>query len=185
MAPATRQTYSTRASRLIDTPSTPPSDLASSSPPAPPIKRKRSFLEDSSAPNSPTPASKKPRKSLAALSLGKAAPKKGKNSASDAPKKQQKLTQLHFALDVTVLRTCEKCDLSYTKGAPDDESLHRKHCARVQKGLEWGREEEREALKANLEELATGVKLKNGSKGRMVCFRPDVGGKIGAKVRFP
>ena len=117
--------------------------------------------------------------------MGKDITKRGKKSASAAPKKQQKLTQLHFALDVTVLRTCEKCDLSYTKGAPDDESLHRKHCARVQKGLEWGREEEREALKANVEELATGVKLKNGSKGRMICFRPDVGGKIGAKVSFP
>ena len=117
------------------------------------------------------------------MSMGKDNIKKGKKNASDAPKKQQKLTQLHFALDVTVLRTCDKCDLSYTKGAPDDESLHRKHCARVQKGLEWGREEEREALKANVEELATGVKLKNGSRGRMICFRPDVGGKIGAKVR--
>ncbi|EPT06076.1 hypothetical protein FOMPIDRAFT_1026924 [Fomitopsis schrenkii] len=182
MAPATRQTYSTRASRLPATPSTPPSDLASSSPPGPPIKRKRSFLEDSSAPNSPTPASKKPRKSLASFAVGKDTTKKGKNNASDAPRKQQKLTQLHFALDVTTLRTCEKCDLSYTKGAPDDESLHRKHCARVQKGLDWGREEEREALKANVEELATGVKLKNGAKGRMVCFRPDVGGKIGTKL---
>lgn len=37
-------------------------------------------------------------------------------------------------------------------------------------------------LKAGVEELATGVKLKNGAKGRMICFRPDVGGKIGAKL---
>ncbi|KAH9934690.1 uncharacterized protein B0H18DRAFT_951282 [Fomitopsis serialis] len=160
-------------------PSTPPSDLASSSPP--PVKRKRSFLEDSSAPNSPSPSSKRPRKSVLGSVKGKDV-LKGKKGAADASKKQQKLTQLHFALDVTVLKTCERCDLSYTMGAPDDESLHRKHCARVQRGLEWGREEEREASKANVEELATGVKLKNGTKGRMVSFRPDVGGKIGAKL---
>ncbi|OSX65115.1 hypothetical protein POSPLADRAFT_1083951, partial [Postia placenta MAD-698-R-SB12] len=95
---------------------------------------------------------------------------------------QQKLTQLHFALDTSVLRTCPLCELSYTRGAPDDESLHRKHCARVQRGLEWGKEEERELLKSGIEEIATGVKLKNSAKGRVICFRPDVGGKIGAKL---
>ncbi|KZT68173.1 hypothetical protein DAEQUDRAFT_757738 [Daedalea quercina L-15889] len=179
MAPEAKRTYATRASRLPPVPSTPPSDLASSSPP--PLKRKRSFLEDSSVQNSPTPSSKKLRKSLTSLGKVKDA-QKSKTSGPESTKKQRKLTQLHFSLDVTVLRTCERCDLSYTKGAPDDESLHRKHCARVQRGLEWGREEEREALKANIEELATGVKLKDGSKGRMICFRPDVGGKIGAKL---
>ncbi|KAH9842720.1 uncharacterized protein C8Q71DRAFT_217495 [Rhodofomes roseus] len=179
MAPDMKRTYTTRASRLPLLPSTPPSDLASSSPP--PVKRKRSFLEETTVQNSPTPSSKRPRKSISLLPKGKDA-QKGKKGVSDASKKQQKLTQLHFALDVTVLKTCEHCDLSYTKGAPDDESLHRKHCARVQRGLEWGREEEREALKANVEELAAGVKLKNGTKGRMVFFRPDVGGKIGTKL---
>lgn len=73
--------------------------------------------------------------------------------------------------------------MSYTRGAPDDEALHRAHCARVRRGLEWGREEQREAEGAGVEELASNVRLRNGGRGRIVCFRPDVGGKIGAKVR--
>lgn len=80
------------------------------------------------------------------------------------------------------MRTCALCDLSYTKGAPDDEALHKAHCARVLKGMEWGREEERDKEKVAVEEITTGVKLGNGKKGRIVCFRADAGGKIGHKV---
>ncbi|KZT11298.1 uncharacterized protein LAESUDRAFT_710841 [Laetiporus sulphureus 93-53] len=129
---------------------------------SPPIKRQRQLTKSSMKPSA---------KSETVLKSQKA-----------KRKPQQKLTQLHFALDVTVLRTCRLCDLSYTKGAPDDESLHRSHCARVRKGLQWGREEERETLKAGVEEVTTGLKLKNGTKGRVICFRPDVGGKIGVKL---
>ncbi|KAJ7197154.1 hypothetical protein GGX14DRAFT_668286, partial [Mycena pura] len=96
--------------------------------------------------------------------------------------KAKALTQLHFCIDQTTLRTCPLCALSYTKGAPDDESLHRAHCARVQKGMEWGREEEKEALKAGVTEVVSDAKLKNGSKGRIICFRADAGGKIGSKL---
>ncbi|KAI0724044.1 hypothetical protein C8T65DRAFT_628304 [Cerioporus squamosus] len=96
--------------------------------------------------------------------------------------KQPKLTQLHFSLDTPTLRTCPLCDLSYTRGAPDDEALHKAHCARVQRGLEWGKEEQREAVKAGIEELQSNVKLRNGARGRVICFRPDIGGKIGAKL---
>ncbi|KAF8226903.1 hypothetical protein L208DRAFT_1460701 [Tricholoma matsutake] len=94
------------------------------------------------------------------------------------------LTQLHFSIDQTVLRTCSHCGLTYTKGAPDDEVLHRAHCARVQKGMEWGREEEKERLKYDVTEVLTGVKLKDGRQGRIICFRADVGGKIGTKLRI-
>ena len=99
--------------------------------------------------------------------------------------KQKQLTQLHFALDTTVLRTCAICSLTYTRAAPDDESLHRAHCARVQKGMEWGKEEEREAKngKVHVEEVSSDVRLSNGGKGRIICFRADVSGKIGSKVR--
>ena len=98
--------------------------------------------------------------------------------------RQQTLTQLHFALDGSVLRACSLCGLSYTKGAPDDEALHRSHCSRVQRGMEWGKEEERDTLRANVDEVATTVKLRDGTKGRIICFPATVGGKIGTKVRL-
>ncbi|KAJ6547054.1 hypothetical protein B0H19DRAFT_892898, partial [Mycena capillaripes] len=99
------------------------------------------------------------------------------------PKQKAKsFTQLHFCIDQTILRTCPLCALSYTKGAPDDEALHKDHCARVQKGMEWGREEEKEKVKAGVVEVASGIKLKDGRRGRIICFRADVGGKIGSKL---
>lgn len=104
------------------------------------------------------------------------------NSSAAGHKNLKTLTQLHFCIDQTILRTCSHCGLTYTKGAPDDEALHRAHCARVQKGMEWGREEEREALKCGVTEVHRGVKLKDGRKGRIICFPADVGGKIGSKV---
>lgn len=95
---------------------------------------------------------------------------------------QKTLTQLHFVLESSVLRTCPLCELSYTKGAPDDEVLHRSHCTRVQRGMEWGREEEREAAKAGVVEVAVNVKLKNATYGRIICFPATAGGRIGLKV---
>ncbi|KAI0065493.1 hypothetical protein BV25DRAFT_1763265, partial [Artomyces pyxidatus] len=92
------------------------------------------------------------------------------------------LTQLHFSLDTSVLRTCPLCDLTFTKGAPDDESLHKAHCARVQRGMEWGREEERSSPKADVREVATGVRLKDKKKGRIISVNADAGGKIGSKL---
>ncbi|KAI8998467.1 hypothetical protein BD414DRAFT_505244 [Trametes punicea] len=169
--PATlKRTYTTRASKLLP-PSSPPSELTS--PPSPSLKRKRPLTDRPPEVNART---KKPRRVLGALS--------GKAKAGDkaTKSKQPKLTQLHFSLDTSVLRTCPLCDLSYTRGAPDDEALHKAHCARVQRGLEWGKEEEREATRAGVEELESNVKLRNGCRGRIVCFRPDVGGKIGAKL---
>ena len=95
---------------------------------------------------------------------------------------QKTFTQLHFSIDTSVLRTCPLCNLTFTKGAPDDENLHKAHCSRVQRGFEWGREEERESSKAGVQEVAHDVKLKNGKKGKIICFKADIGGKIGAKV---
>lgn len=96
--------------------------------------------------------------------------------------KQQTLTQLHFCIDQTILKACSRCGLSFTKGVPDDEALHRAHCAQVQKGMEWGREEEKETIKAGVVQVETSVKLKNGRRGRIICFPADIGGKIGYKV---
>lgn len=106
-----------------------------------------------------------------------------KRKSGVTPRNQQTLTQLHFALDSSVLRTCSLCALSYTKGAPDDEALHRSHCGRVQRGMEWGKEEERDVLKAGVDEVVSSVKLNDGTKGRIICFPANVGGKIGTKVR--
>ncbi|KAF8156938.1 hypothetical protein B0H34DRAFT_789535 [Crassisporium funariophilum] len=107
-----------------------------------------------------------------------------KNSKSIV--KQKTLTQLHFCIDQTILRTCALCDLTYTKGAPDDEALHRAHCTRVRQGMEWGREEEKDRIRGGeniVAEVANDVKLKVGKrKGRIVCIPADVNGKLGAKI---
>lgn len=110
-------------------------------------------------------------------------PRKRVSKRKPAPRTRQTLTQLHFALDSSVLRTCAHCGLSYTRGAPDDEALHRAHCGRVQRGMEWGKDEERDALKAGADEVATAVKLKDGTIGRIICFSACVSGKLGTKVR--
>ncbi|KAE9406735.1 hypothetical protein BT96DRAFT_875366 [Gymnopus androsaceus JB14] len=101
---------------------------------------------------------------------------------SSAKPKQKTLTQLHFCIDQTIIRTCSLCNLSYTKGAEDDEVLHRTHCARVQRGMEWGKEEERDKHSAGVKEIADRVRLKNGKKGRIICINATVGGKIGSKL---
>jgi hypothetical protein len=51
--------------------------------------------------------------------------------------------------------------------------------------MEWGREEEREAEKAGVEEIQAAAKLKNGKKGRIICFKANVSGRIGSKVSRP
>ncbi|KAF9239591.1 hypothetical protein BU15DRAFT_87907 [Melanogaster broomeanus] len=87
-----------------------------------------------------------------------------------------------MATTIRTVETCSLCGLSYTKGAPDDEVLHRSHCGRVQRGMEWGKEEEREALRVGVEEVAMGVKLKDGTSGRIICYPANIGGRIGTKL---
>jgi N-acetyltransferase len=75
--------------------------------------------------------------------------------------------------------------LSYTQGAIDDETLHKKHCARVQRGLEWGKEEEKEAYKAGVRVVEDFVRIQGhigAMHGRIIAIPAHVGGKIGAKV---
>lgn len=190
-----KRTYASRASRETAAtfpPSSPISELTSSPPVPKPslLSRKRSLLDDSLTQN--LPATKKRAVATSALSASKTSSsqsalrggRKGKTKVQGA---QKQLTQLHFSLDTTVLRTCSICSLTYTRGAPDDESLHRAHCARVQRGMEWGKEEEREwkSGKISVEEIASNIKIKNGSRGRIICFRADVSGKIGTKACIP
>jgi N-acetyltransferase len=164
MAPQVKKTYASRPRPAL--PSSPPSLL--SSPPVASNKRKRPLVDHFSVINTSAPPPKKRAKST---------------HKSEKPK-QTNFTQLHFCLDTSILRTCPLCDLSYTKGAPDDESLHRTHCARVQRGMEWGREEEKDKDKAEVTEVAVGVRLKDAKRGRILSVRADATGKIGSKVRW-
>jgi N-acetyltransferase len=98
------------------------------------------------------------------------------------------LTQLHFLSSKPILVTCKLCDLSYTRGAPEDEELHRTHCLRVVRGMEWSREER--TLEKPIGSGASDVELveercvlPNGVVGRIVRIRCDVTkGKLGQKV---
>lgn len=116
------------------------------------------------------------------------APSKKKAASSKLAVKTNKkpLTQLHFSVDRSIVRSCLLCGLSYTQGALDDESLHKTHCARIRKGIEWGKEEERERLKYGslVVEVDDDAPLKGREKGRIISIDAVCGGKIGQKVRL-
>ena len=109
--------------------------------------------------------------------------KKAKTNEKNT-KAKPALRQMHLSIDSSVIKTCAICNLSYTKGAPDDESLHRSHCARVQRGMEWGKEEEREvgALDASAVVVEDDVVLSSKEKGRIIAVRANAGKKLGSKV---
>ncbi|KAG6910005.1 hypothetical protein DXG01_014006 [Tephrocybe rancida] len=150
----------------------------------------RSYSAPSIPPSSPvsdeaSPKQKRPLQEQSNLSLKSSQPPSKRARTSLKNKgitKQKTLTQLHFCIDQTVLRACPRCGLSYTKGAPDDESLHRTHCTRIQKGMEWGREEEKEMVKGGIVQVSSGIRLKDGKRGRIIYFKADAGGKIGQKL---
>ena len=108
---------------------------------------------------------------------------KNKRTPPSRKPHRKPFTQLQLALSTQpAFRSCGLCGLSYTRGTPEDESLHRSHCARVTKGMEWGREEEKESGRAGVSVVRDDVKLKGGEHGRIISFRADVSGKIGTKV---
>ena len=156
----------------------PPSPTTSPSCPSSPAKE-----------NIPSPAKRK--RPLAELFSNDLPPKKRPTvkKASDGKKakdnkKAAALTQLHFCIDQSTLRTCPQCGLSYTRGAPDDESLHKSHCTRVKKGMEWGREEEKERGKASSDVtvIEEDVRTKDGQRGRIISVKATIAGKLGNKV---
>jgi N-acetyltransferase len=178
MPPTVQRTYSSR-SRKPQLNSSPISTLSSSPASAPrglkrPLEQSSSYSSLDNISSSPTP--KRPK-------LEKIRPKASKTNASSKPK-QKTLTQLHFCIDRSVVRTCPTCGFTYTKGAVEDETLHRSHCLRVQRGMQWGKEEIREAEKAGVVEIATSISLKSGTRGRIISCKLGVGGKIGSKVCF-
>jgi N-acetyltransferase len=186
MSSRVQRTYGRRSRSTLSSSSPPPEDPAPepstsspvSTPPSSPIP-KRSLSEAFSS----RPSAKKPR-------LSQPDTKKFKSSAASSSKwkanpKKQSLIQLHFSIDASILRTCPICDLSYTKGAQDDEDLHKSHCARVQRGLEWTKDEVRESAKHGVVEIESGIRLKDGSTGRILAVNANVPGKIGSKVLLP
>lgn len=182
-------TYASRK-RRVPVPRPPLSSPSSSPPATPPILRasKRPFSDLASSFTNETSLFQpsKRLKSTPKPIISTTTKKKQKDSSKS--RNQKTLTQLHFNIDQTILRTCPLCDLSYIKGAPGDERLHRAHCSRVRQGMEWGRDEERERINLKhgsaVVEVNSNIKLKNGKKaGRIICFPADIGGKIGLKVR--
>lgn len=105
-------------------------------------------------------------------------------TAKSSINKQKPLTQLHFNLETSVLQTCSRCSLTYTRGASEDEALHKAHCANVQKGLEWRREDEKLMERAGVTVIMHEASLRSGETGRIISVRANVGGKIGTKVAF-
>lgn len=125
------------------------------------------------------------KSNLAVLPSAGAKSKLKSKTTKKAPAKA--MSQLHFITTKTTLVTCSVCDLSYTKGAPDDELLHKSHCKRVKSGLEWGKDEDREVgmsdgHKGGALEIETEARTRSGKRGRIICVRADASGKIGSKV---
>lgn len=60
--------------------------------------------------------------------------------------------------------------------------MHKSHCIRVQKGAEWGREDEREAIKAGRIVIESRVELPGGQHGRVISLRAAGVGKASTKV---
>ena len=150
--------------------------------------RARTFRPPSPAETTPEPPSSSPSSSKRPAEEPLTASKPGKRFKATQAKfkgdkpKQKTLVQLHFCIDQSIVKTCPLCGLCYTKGATEDVALHKSHCTRVQKGMEWSKEEDKEGYGKSITEVKSRAKLKNGKVGRIIAFPGDVGGKMGAKV---
>lgn len=181
MSSRVQRTYSRRSRPALSSsspaPEAPAPEPSTSSPPSSPIPKRS--LSDALIFR---PPAKKPR--LSRPSVDKK-PSSTPSSRWKSNPNKRSLIQLHFSIDASVLRTCPICDLSYTKGAQDDEALHKSHCASVQRGLEWTKDEIKESIKHGVIEIESGIRLKDGSLGRILAVNATVPGKIGSKVPFP
>jgi N-acetyltransferase len=171
MATTVKKTYHKRTRTIASVSSSSPVPLS------PRASSKRAREEDDGENIHPTKRQNTTVKILSTIT--------NKNKQPPPSKKPQRkpLTQLQLAFSAQpALRSCNLCGLSYTRGTPEDESLHRSHCARVTKGMEWGRERRRRGSRAGVSVVQDDVKLKGGEHGRIISFRADVSGKIGTKV---
>ena len=186
-----KHTYGSRNRQILKSAPQPPSSplsTLSSSPPATPaiVRPSKRLFSDLPTPSADENLSSTFRPLKRPKTLFKPTTVARKLGTKAIRKTQKTLTQLHFNIDQTILRNCSLCDLSYTKGAPDDEALHRVHCSRVRQGMEWGREEEKDSVrngKTVVIEVKTDIKLRNSKKkGRIISFSADIGGKLSTKV---
>ena len=104
---------------------------------------------------------------------------------------QKTLTQLHFCIDKSTIRTCSLCDFTYTKGAEDDEVMHKAHCARVRQGMDWTAAEEKELARlvsSGNTRIRSDIRLGGGGakskvRGRIIAFPATISGKPGKKLQ--
>lgn len=167
------KTYSKRVRTHLST-ETSPSALAT------PSKKRKRFSDDE---NEDSKDENRVFKRANTFKSTYSSTKKPVRNAKSSPTTRKPLQQLVLALSTAPsLISCPMCNLSYTRGAPDDEDLHKVHCPRVMRGSEWGKEEEREAIKANVSIIESHVELSNGQHGRIVSIPGCTSGKIGSKV---
>ena len=172
MATTVKKTYHKRTRTIVPVSSSPPVTLSTAR-----VSSKRAREEDDGENLHP-----KKRRNTTAKILSTITNKNKQPPPSKKPQRKS-LTQLQLAFSAQPsLRSCDLCGLSYTRGTPEDESLHRSHCARVTKGMEWGRTEEKESGGAGVSVVRQDVRLKCGEHGRIISFRADVSGRMGTKV---
>src|SRR5258708_21751920 len=122
------RTYTSSRSSRVPLRSSSPSDLSSQE-----HSRKRPLSERLSSHNIPQPL-KRARTTAASSStaISKPKPKRKHKYKGKEDRPPKGLTQLHFAIDSSILLTCPLFYLAYTPAAPEDEPLHNSHCARIQ-----------------------------------------------------
>ncbi|CAG8561185.1 12241_t:CDS:1, partial [Acaulospora colombiana] len=166
------KTYSKRSRSHV------PTDTSRSTPATPSKKRKRTSDDE----NDDSKGENRVFKRANTFKTAYTSIKKGVSNVKPSHTTRKPLQQLVLAFSAAPsLVSCPLCDLSYTRGAPDDEDLHKIHCPRVMRGTEWGREEEREALKANVSIIESRIELSNGQHGRIISIPGSTTGKIGSK----
>jgi N-acetyltransferase len=174
MSTEKRKTYSKRVRAVVDTVITMPTS------PEKTLKRRRDDEENQPSVEDARPVLKKRKTFKSALESTKKPLKMDKKAEAGALKP---LRQLTLALSSRPsMISCNLCALSYMRGAPEDEALHKSHCARVLRGSEWSREDEREAARSDTCSVVSTCELASGQFGRIISVRANVGGRLGAKV---
>ncbi|KIM32354.1 hypothetical protein M408DRAFT_326951 [Serendipita vermifera MAFF 305830] len=169
MSTERRKTYSKRPRTLADAVVTSPPSASRA------LKRPR---DENQPADDESPAPKKQKTFKSSFKSTTKHPTETKIQTSKTP-----LRQLTLAVSSkSSMVSCNQCSLSYTRGAPEDEALHRSHCSSVLKGSEWSREDERDALKANACTVSSQVELVSGQSGRIISIRASVGGRLGTKI---
>jgi N-acetyltransferase len=174
MSTEKRKTYLKRVRSVADTVVTVPMS------PKKTLKRRRDDEENNPSLDDALPVLKR-RKTFKSVFESTKKPLKADKKAEAGAVKP--LRQLTLALSSRPsMISCNLCALSYTRGAPEDEALHKSHCARVLRGSEWSREDEREAGRSDACSVVSMCELSSGQSGRIISIRANAGGRLGTKV---